>query len=49
MTIRVIAEVRARLEEAGAGLPGEPVDSDDLLDRYEQVAIQVLDSGIARS
>jgi hypothetical protein len=43
-TIRDSAEVRARLEDAVAGLPGEPVDSADLLDRYEQVAIQVLDS-----
>ena len=44
MCIRDLAEVRARLEETVAGLPGEPADSAELFDRYEQVAIQVLDS-----
>ena len=39
MTIRDIAEVRTRLEEAVAGLPGEPADAADLFDRTEQVAI----------
>jgi hypothetical protein len=43
-TIRDIAEVRARLEDAVAGLPGEPVDSADLLDRYEMVSTAILDS-----
>ena len=47
MTIRNLAEVRARLEEAVAGLPGEPADAADLYDRYEQVAIQILDSEFA--
>ncbi len=44
MTIRDIAEVRARLEKAVAGLPGDPADAADLFDRTEQVAIQMLDS-----
>lgn len=44
MTIRDIAEVRTRLEEAVAGLPGEPADAADLFNRTEQVAIQMLDS-----
>lgn len=44
MTIRDLAEVRTRLEEAVVGLPGEPADAAELFDRYEQVAIQVLDS-----
>jgi len=44
MTHRDIADVRARLEEAVAALPGEPADAADLFDRTEQIAIQVLDS-----
>jgi hypothetical protein len=44
MTIRNLAEVRARLEEAVAGLPGEPTGPADLFRRYEMVAIQVLDA-----
>jgi hypothetical protein len=44
MTIRDIAEVRARLEEAVAGLPGEPASPKDLLDRYEMVGTQIIDS-----
>tara|TARA_R110001599_G_C12251124_1_gene659635 strand:+ start:2789 stop:3082 length:294 start_codon:yes stop_codon:yes gene_type:complete len=44
MTIRDLAEVRTRLEEAVAGLPGEPADAAELFDRYEQIAIQILDS-----
>ena len=44
MTHRDIAEVRARLEEAVAALPGEPADSDEIFSRTEQVAIQILDS-----
>ncbi len=44
MTTHTLAEVRARLEEAVAGLPGEPADSSELFERTEQVAIQILDS-----
>ena len=44
MKHRDIAEVRARVEEAVAGLPGEPTDATDELSRLEQVCIQVLDS-----
>jgi len=44
MTHRDIAEVRARLEKAVAGLPGEPADAAELFNRTEQVAIQILDS-----
>ncbi len=44
MTHRDLAEVRARLEEAVAALPGDPVDAADLFSRTEQVAIQTLDS-----
>jgi len=43
-TIRDIAEVRTRLEEAVAGLPGEPVDSADLYERTLMVSQQILDS-----
>ena len=44
MTHRDIAEVRARLEKAVSGLPGESADSAELFNRTEQVAIQILDS-----
>ena len=44
MTNRNLAEVRARLEEAVANLPDKPDDPAELLDRYEEVAIQILDS-----
>ena len=44
MPIRSLAEVAACLEEAVSGLPGEPVDPSDHYDRYEQVAIAILDS-----
>ena len=44
MTNRDLAAVRARLVSAVAGLPGEPADAADTFDRYEQVAIQILDS-----
>jgi hypothetical protein len=44
MPIRSLAEVGARLEEAVSGLPGEPADASDHYDRYEQVAIAILDS-----
>ncbi|TCO73692.1 hypothetical protein [Chromatocurvus halotolerans] len=44
MTIRSLAEVGARLEEAVALLPGEPDSPQDLYDRYEEMAIAILDS-----
>ena len=44
MTIRNIAEVRARLETAVAGLPGIPADAEKAYERYEQIAIAMLDS-----
>ena len=44
MTIRSLAEVGARLEEAVRLLPGEPADPQDDFDRYESVAIAILDS-----
>jgi hypothetical protein len=43
MTIRDIAEVRARLEEAVAGLPGEHTNAQDLFERTEELAIEILD------
>ena len=44
MKIRSLAEVGARLEKAAALLPGEPDTPQDLYDRYEMVAIAILDS-----
>jgi len=44
MTIRNLAEVRTRLEEAVAGLPGEPAGPAEIFRRYEMVAIEVLDA-----
>jgi hypothetical protein len=44
MNIRSLAEVAARLEEATALLPGEPAGSAESFDRYESVAIAILDS-----
>ena len=44
MPTREISGVRARLEKAVAGLPGEPADSAELYERLEMVAIQILDS-----
>lgn len=44
MTIRSLAEVRARLEEAVSGLPVRATDPADLIDQFEEVAIQILDS-----
>ena len=44
MTHRDIAAVRARLEEAVAALPGEPVDATDLYQRTLMVSQQILDS-----
>lgn len=36
--------VGARLEEAVELLPGEPADAQELFDRYESLAIAILDS-----
>ena len=44
MNICSLAEVRLRLEEAVAGPPAPGTDAADLFDRYEEIAIQVLDS-----
>ena len=44
MNIRSLAEVATRLEEATALLPGEPAGSAESFDRYESVAIAILDS-----
>ena len=44
MPTRDLSGVRARLEEAVANLPGEPTSPDDLLDRYEMVGTQIIDS-----
>jgi hypothetical protein len=44
MTIRSLAAVGARLEKAFSLLPGEPADPAETFDRYESVAIAILDS-----
>lgn len=44
MTHRDLAAVGARLEEAARLLPGEPADNADVYERYESVAIAILDS-----
>ena len=44
MPTRDLSGVRARLEEAVSGLPGEPADSAEMYDRLEMVATQILDS-----
>ena len=44
MTARNLAEVGARLEKCVAGLPGKPSDSAEIYERYEMVAIAILDS-----
>ena len=44
MTIRSLAEVGARLEEAAGLLPGKPANPAESFDRYESVAIAILDS-----
>lgn len=44
MTIRNLAEVGVRLEEAVKGLPGEPDSPQERYDRYEAMAIAILDS-----
>jgi hypothetical protein len=43
-TIRSLAEVSARLEDAVTALPVLATTPAELYDRYEEVAIQVLDS-----
>ena len=42
--IRSLAEVGARLEKAVALLPGEPACPAQIYERYESVAIAILDS-----
>jgi len=44
MTIRSLAEVGARLEEAVSLLPGVAADNAEVYERYESVAIAILDS-----
>jgi hypothetical protein len=44
MAIRDIGKVRDRLERAVASLPGDSADADELFERTEQLAIQILDS-----
>ena len=44
MNICSLAEVRLRLEHAVAGPPAPGTNATDLFDRYEEIAIQVLDS-----
>jgi hypothetical protein len=44
MNIRSLAEVATRLEKAVLLLPGEPASSAEIFDRYESVAIAILDS-----
>ena len=44
MNICSLAEVGTRLEEATALLPGEPAGPAEFFDRYESVAIAILDS-----
>jgi hypothetical protein len=44
MTIRSLAEVGIRLEKAVLGLPGDAASPEQLYERYEQIAIAILDS-----
>ena len=44
MNICPLAEVGTRLEKAVSLLPGEPSDATEMFDRFEQVAIAILDS-----
>jgi hypothetical protein len=44
MNIRSLAEVATRLEEAVSLLPGEPANPSETFDRYESMAIAILDS-----
>jgi hypothetical protein len=46
MPIRLLAEVSARLEETVSTLPVRATSPAELFDRYEEVAIQVLDSEV---
>lgn len=41
---RSLAEVGARLEDAVTGLPGDPDSPQAIYDRYEAIAIAILDS-----
>ena len=41
---RSLAEVRTRLEDAVVALPGLPTTPEELYDRYEEIAIGILDS-----
>jgi hypothetical protein len=44
MTHRSLAEVGARLEETVSTLPVTATNASELFDRYEEIAIQILDS-----
>ncbi len=44
MTNRNLAEVGTRLKKAVSLLPGEPSNATEMFDRFEQVAIAILDS-----
>jgi hypothetical protein len=44
MTTGDIGSVRSRLETAVADLPGIPADAENVYERYEQIAIAMLDS-----
>ena len=44
MSNRELAAVRVRLEETVASLPGLPKTAEEVYDRYEEVAIAILDS-----
>ena len=44
MTIRSLAEVGVRLEETVSKLPDYATSAGELFDRYEEIAIEVLDS-----
>ena len=44
MTTRDLAEVSARLAKCVESIPGEPATPQELFDRWEATAIQILDS-----
>ena len=44
MSIRSLAEIGTRLEEAYRLLPGEPADAEEAFERYESIAIAILDT-----
>ena len=44
MKTPTLADVAGRLEKAVAGLPGEPTGPAEIYERYESVAIAILDS-----